>query len=59
MSSAILVTASERVLSGLNAHHGDYHMTEWPWWPGPIHIAYPILFFVGVGVVVILLWRKS
>ena len=29
------------------SHHGGFHMDQWPWWPGPMHIAYPILF-VGV-----------
>lgn len=58
-SSTILATASERVPMAPNAHHGGYHMTEWPWWPGPMHLAYPILFVVGVVAVVVLLWRKS
>ncbi len=57
-SSSIWVTASDRALMAINAHHGGYHMTEWPWWPGPMHIAYPFLFLVGVVAVVILLWRK-
>lgn len=41
------------------AHHGGFHMSEWPWWPGPMHIAYPLLLFAVIAVVAILLWRKS
>ncbi len=62
-----LLGASCRVVSHLiggylmlpEAHHGGFHMTEWPWWPGPMHIAYPLLFLGGVIVVTVLLWRKS
>ena len=41
------------------AHHGGFHMSEWPWWPGPMHIAYPLLFFAAIVFVVVLLLRKS
>lgn len=41
------------------AHHGGFHMSEWPWWPGPMHIAYPLLFVAAIAVVAILLLRKS
>lgn len=40
-------------------HHGGFHMNEWPWWPGPMHFAYPLLFVAGLAIVVVLLWRRS
>ncbi len=55
----MLANLGERLLLLPSAHHGGFHMTEWPWWPGPMHIAYPLLFFVGVAIVAIVLWRKS
>ena len=39
--------------------HTWFDMSEWPWWPGPMHFAYPLLFVVGLVIVVALLWRRS
>jgi len=39
------------------AYHGGFHMTEWPWWPGPMHIAYPLLFLAVIIAVIYLFWR--
>jgi hypothetical protein len=40
------------------SHHGEFHMDQWPWWPGPMHIAYPILFVAAIAGVLFLALRK-
>lgn len=40
------------------SHHGGFHMDQWPWWPGPMHIAYPILFIAALAGVLFLALRK-
>ncbi len=40
------------------SHHGGFHMDQWPWWPGPMHIAYPILFVAAIAGVLFLALRK-
>lgn len=40
------------------SHHGGFHMDQWPWWPGPMHIAYPILFVGVVFALGFLAFRK-
>ncbi len=59
MSASAFGSSNWYLIPSPMGHHVWYHMSEWPWWPGPMHIAYPLLFFAAIAVVAIVLWRKS
>ena len=40
------------------SHHGGFHMEEWPWWPGPLHWAWPAIVVAVVGGLIYLAARR-
>lgn len=41
-----------------SSHHGGFHMEEWPWWPGPLHWAWPAVFVGTIGLLIYLAARR-